>query len=79
MRKETFAPLGLGNFTEFRESCDALRKLINETFERIGFDFIDNNKALEQVQSGLWFYIPLLDNTSRIQLITILTQLIMLL
>ncbi|XP_952761.1 uncharacterized protein TA07230 [Theileria annulata] len=63
LKKENFIPLGL-NYIEFQENCETLRKLINDTFERISFDFIDNNTTIQQIQSGLWFYIPLLNHNS---------------
>nr|PVC50955.1 hypothetical protein MACL_00001895 [Theileria orientalis] len=64
LENQKFRELGLPNFVRYKEDCVALHEVLNQTFERIGFDFLENNEALQQVESGLWLYLPVLKNTS---------------
>ncbi|UKK02402.2 hypothetical protein MACK_002494 [Theileria orientalis] len=61
---EKFKDLGLPNLVRYKEDCVALHELLNQTFERMGFDFLENNDSLQQVESGLWLYLPVLKYTS---------------
>ncbi|UKJ89395.1 hypothetical protein MACJ_002645 [Theileria orientalis] len=61
---EKFRDLGLPNFARYKEDCVALHEVLNQTFERIGFDFLENSDSLQQVESGLWLYLPVLNDTS---------------